>query len=99
MERRIVTPKAEPFNERRLDSAGETEITQGLPEPVWGAETDAVLDGGEPVTAVMLNQLSIKQTSRDLPMLTVWVSGLNPLAKVSGESLEIERQAIARKDG
>ena len=58
-----------------------------------------MLDGGEPVTAVMLNQLSIKQTSRDLPMLTVLVSGLNPLAKVSGESIEIERQAIARKDG
>jgi hypothetical protein len=47
----------------------------------------------------MLNQLSIKQTRRDLPMLTVLVSGLNPLAKVSGESIEIERQAIARKDG
>ena len=70
-----------------------------MPEPVWGAETDAVLDKGEPAAAVMLNQLSIKQTRRDLRMLTVWGSGLNPMAKVSGESIEIERQAIARKDG
>ena len=94
----MVTPQAESFDEggpstalrMYLDAAGETECAQGLTEGIGCAEWDAVLDDDQPAAAEALDDLGIEQLGIDDPVTPALVGGLQPLAEMGGQRIEIQ---------
>lgn len=99
MERRVVTPQADPLDESGLYVAGQTERTQGLAKIIGRTEINVVADLSQAPTPVTFDQLSVEQSGVDNPATFALAGILNPFSKMSGQRIEVEGEAIARKDG
>ena len=73
----------EPFNEGRLDAAGEAGGEQCLLEGIGLTEQDVAADVGDAVPAVTLDDLGIEQACIDAPGTAAFIGSLHPGSEMS----------------
>jgi hypothetical protein len=95
----LAQGQVEAFDESGVDGTGEAELLKGDLQVFALAELHAPLDFSELTAAIGFDDLAVEQVERHLPFRFAGGGVCEPLAKVSGEGIEVQVQSIAGASG